>query len=254
MSDIIQSVGEYDQTCDEQRRMKARVVHIENGRAFGFDCDGDPDHWDAATGEADSSYDIKGPWIPDPPEPPAGFVVMPKEYVAKDGDKLTGSNWQCGWQKFPRCFDGMSAADIEATYPSSGTHWIASPIPKPFSISEHGPGVYARRDGVEANVDAWNEISKTWSGRVAGDLHGWFDDGKVNYTGEHPGDLVRYLRPLPKPTVEWTPTNELRLAETSLSDSLATWYGKGGASTWRRLEQKWTCGEKSEWRPVGVEP
>lgn len=260
MSDVIQRVGEYDQTCDEQRRMKARVEHIENGRAFWFDCDGDPDHWDAATGEADATYDIKGLWIPDPPAPPEGFAVMPRDYVAKAGDRVfagTTNRWVdvTGWA-------GCSVVQLEGELAARIPTYIASPIPKPFRISDKGCGVYARRDGVEKKVVS--TARREWRGEfyVWADDVGWTyrDDGVVcHQTTPSPLDLVRYISPLPEPEPQeqWVPTCELRWKQCKSGDGGGVWIWEHDKVCPRQIlarqEQRWTCGEKSEWRPVGVE-
>lgn len=260
MSDVITGPGAYGNP--RNRRMDVKFVDGEC--AYGRDQDGDWCVWSTIDGgnllSNGTSYDITGPWIPDPPEPPAGFVVQDRETYrgVKGVDKVL----ICGeWQTVDG-FEDMTAVEVDAEYPAK-PHWFASPIPKPFSISEHGPGVYETRDGREEPVTWRSPGGGVW-GRE-GQHPDWHDDGRMTALRELPGDLVRYLRPLPKqeqPQEEWTPTNELRnrsielvglVAKDKRENGMYSVYANGN---WFSvvLEQKWTCGEKSEWRPVGVEP
>jgi hypothetical protein len=139
--------------------------------------------------------------------------------------------------------------------------WIE---PKPFSISEHGPGVYETREGKETTVIGPSSCSSAWhrwQGRYTyGDTGGLFSSGQPSCF-----DLVRYLRPLPKPEPqeyvsksgpailppqpEWTPTNHYQ--QTTIVDGCewtSRWYGKPPSAA--RIEQRWTNGTEEEWRPV----
>jgi hypothetical protein len=118
-------------------------------------------------------------------------------------------------------------------------------VPKPFSISDHGPGVYLTRDGREVPIQ--EPYQDRWLGFVH-DVHPtWGDDGTFISTREHGLDLVRYLRPLPQP--EWTPTDHYQ--QTTIVDGCewtSRWYGKPPSAA--RIEQRWTNGTEEEWRPV----
>lgn len=194
-----------------------------------------------------------------PPEPPAGCVVMPREYVAKAGD------WTClrgsGWDDWDR--SGKSAAQLDEQFPHNIPHYIAAPIPKPFSISEHGPGVYQTRDGREATITHKDGGEWPWHGCTTGisaDIDmSWRDDGMFCFGPDKPGDLIRYLRPLPETTETWVPTVELRWSDfVGLPQPGSAWvscHDKNGTYSCNRvLEQKWTRGSESEWRPVEVQP
>ena len=66
---------------------------------------------------------------------------------------------------------------------------------KPFSISEHGYGVYLRRDGEEVLVGCHDTSANTLRWYVP--TGSWYDNGRAFANEESPMDLVCYLRPLP---------------------------------------------------------
>jgi hypothetical protein len=195
MNDVITKVGKVAQ----KNGRAARVVHIEEGIAFGFDSADAPCGWDVKTGvesteaEPAEGYNIVGPWIE----------------------------------------------------------------PKPFRISDHGPGVYLTRDGREAEVTCKScdrEDNWPWNGHIIdGSMPSktWKDNGHWLAPGESGEDLVRYLRPLPQP--EWTPTDHYQ--QTTIVDGCewtSRWYGKPPSAA--RIEQRWTRGTEEEWRPVTIKP
>jgi hypothetical protein len=148
---------------------------------------------------------ITGPWH-EPPTPPDGFQLMPADYVSKAGDiARTGhcSDWFPLTAWLGRYSDQLSA------HVGSGIY-IASPIPKPFRISDHGCGVYERRDGQEATVrrQCCGGLEKSdlrWSSRTGAGFE-WYDTGHVLECGiERDNDLVRYIGPLPEPQPERPP-------------------------------------------------
>lgn len=332
MSDVIPKPGLYRQ----QNGRPADVKWVGDGKALGFDSNGEETAWWTATGKwtveapDDFGFHITGPWIPDPPEPPPGFAVMPKDYVAKVGDWAANNGHQ---KKFavidPRngLWIGWSAERLDYDRPHNAPHYIAAPMPKPFSISEHGPGVYETRDGEEATVkrQCSVEVTYIWKGCTQSlSYASWADGGQFEVSRTLPHDLVRYLRPLPQPAVdpvwrelgpdepivdsdqfafrdhtsnvhddsyfvdsfdsmvgqtvrqlnqqypgfggrivrrrvappaqsEWVPTNELRLAKCAGSAEGAHISRLTGEMQWSRIEQKWTNGTDSEWRPIPVE-
>jgi hypothetical protein len=143
--------------------------------------------------------------IPDPPEPPAGFVVQDREaYRYTLGDRHVRLGFSRSWARFEgSCHMGLSAIELDAKYPQEAPFYIASPIPKPFSISEHGPGVYETRGGRTAEVTALgNPADKKWQAAWPDASCWWPDNGRCFCDTEVAYDLVRYLRPLPKPAVD----------------------------------------------------
>lgn len=267
MSDVITKPGLYRQ----QNGKQADVKWVGDGKALGFDHNGEETCWNAASGKWNGNapvnfqFHITGQWIPDPPEPPDGFQVMPKEYVAKEGDQV----WSTSHGFWTKCFHaiGMTAGQYDQWNDqcrSEAPHFFASPIRKPFSISEHGPGVYETRDGREAVVIGRGcGISFPWTGYIdEGERFNksWKDCGTWQQ-GEQPQDLVRYLRPLPKTAVdsppaqsEWVPTNELRLWKCGYRDIGRFFTAiSENESGYAHFVRKWTNGTDSEWRPVKVD-
>jgi len=246
MSNIIPSLGEYVDT----NGLPCRVVHIEGGWAFGFYSDGAGGVWECEDGYSPYYADIKGPKPPDPPTPPEGFQLADREtHKYRREDKIIGNRG--GWL----CFDapehvGLTAVEFDAKYPREEPFYIASPIPKPFSISEHGPGVYETRDGRRATVNSRLAGTRDWwNGTVHGSGRTWKEDGWYPTSGPCTEDLVRYIGPLEEP---WVATDMHR--ETIVASDGTTW-----TKTWcgfvdlpkpRRIEQKFTRGTEEQWREV----
>lgn len=143
----------------------------------------------------------------DPPAPPTGYEIRDRNYVPQRGDLL----WECGtWYAV---FDHqLSIEDRDLQMPDLAPMFIASPIPKPFRISEHGPGLYETRDGREATVERKDGPGlHPWSGTLNCGSEGvcrltWKDCGMWRASDECASthDLVRYLGPLEpqKPSVD----------------------------------------------------
>lgn len=138
--------------------------------------------------------------------------------------------------------------------------------PKPFRISDHGLGVYETRDGREASIVGIRDglTAYPWNGRVGSDWTSWTNEGKYACTiSRHSADLVRYIGPLPKSVEpeQWVPTCEDRYVYMGLytftpiseeyKQSIPMWFD--GRWHFVRHERKFTCGDKSEWRPIPVE-
>jgi hypothetical protein len=240
MTDVIQAVGPHKDKNGE----RCEVKHIDQGIAFGFDSDGDPSWWKCDTGNWQGAGDayrlhIVGPWI----EPPTvdvgeGWRLLEDGEVIEDGDEyLSVSTWR---RREEHVGDKQRALMLPTR----------RRVPQPFRISDHGPGVYLTRDGREAHISDRRDKSgcEEWWG-WAGEKHNtttWADSGLWAAT-ESVSDLVRYLRPLPKP--EWTPTDNYQ--QTTIVDGCewtTQWQGRPPMT--RRIEQKWTNGTESEWRPV----
>jgi hypothetical protein len=243
MNDVIQAVGPHKDKHGE----RCEVKHIDQGIAFGFDSDGDPAWWKCDTGNWQGAGDnyslhITGPWI----EPPTvdvgeGWRLLEEGEMPQEGD-------ECRWRENTND-PWQSALNWKRGNPQSAHCIYRRRVPKPFRISEHGPGVYLCRDGREYEVIPLPHGTEfTWWTRKHAES--WRDDGTWSLAhGEKcpDKDLVRYLRPLPQP--EWTPTDQYQ--QTTIVDGCewtSRWYGKPPSAA--RIEQRWTRGTESEWRPV----
>lgn len=217
---------------------KAEVFAEREGWWYGMDYSGDAQCWRVngswrIGGEEHHSFDIVDVWHDPPPTPPDGFQLMPRNYVAREGDSL----WNAlppAWQEVGGCA-GQSAEEMEVELPGWAPVYIASPIPKP----DPGEGWRILRDyEIIEKGDEWccPEMSQEWSAcgtlAVGSTPLEWFIHRTV---------FVR--RRVPK----WVATNELRWRQPPGSSS------HGDGYVLRVLEQKWTFGNKHEWRPIPVE-
>lgn len=126
-----------------------------------------------------------------------------------------------------------------------------------FSISDHGRGVYETLTGKEAKVlEVCVNVKRQWVGEVGMWKNvRWNDDGIEDAVG-HSLNLVRYIGPLPKSEEpeQWVPTWELEWHKCPHNVRGATIVSTEDHALNEvcRLERKWTCGDKSEWRPIPV--
>ncbi len=202
---------------------------------------------------------ITGPWH-DPPTPPDGFQLMPRKYLPTGGDMFCDA----GGPLWKPIYSGgtwvnrASAEWLDENRTPYAPHYIASPIPKPFRISEHGVGVYETRDGRELKVvSRCGPQSYPWCGEQAIYRRQWSDSGKRFHNRDVEDDLVRYIGPLPaeKPQEPWTCTGELRwnnADEACQARDAELDYARKAIKTVMVLEQRWTRGTEEEWRPVPV--
>lgn len=201
MSDIITGPGFYKQ----QNGGKAEVCGQSklDGRWYGRPaCTATGHSWNHDGTSTAPSFNIVSAWIPEPPAPPPGFVVMPRNVKPYMGCQRWSRS--LGWSPLMDDSYLEGSAEYWDSRSAAAPIYFASPIPKPFRISEHGVGVYETRDGREATV--FRRFGDGWAGPDLPSGFEWYDDGRRDSFGERPNDLVRYLRPLPQP--EWTPTNE----------------------------------------------
>lgn len=242
MSDVITKCGDYMHRHSTDR-LKARVVHIEDGYAFGFDSDGDPDSWRCSDGRSSCTRDITGPWIPEPPTPPEGFELKPKDYVAKEGDRCVwgrATSWHdvSGWK-------GFCAQELEDEFSARIPVYIASPIPKPAK-PDPGEGWRLLEEGETVECDDENrdvKFKEEWS----------LDRGA--FAGKNVGQKMRqyernglhFRRRLPDTKPEWTCVGDLRWRRPATGWASMT---PDVAQILNTLEQRWTNGTDSEWRPV----
>lgn len=234
---------------------KARVEFLGSmpGVAFGYDSQGRPTAWECETGATCYGKHIAAERV-DPPAPPPVDVGEGWRRLAK-GDLIEiGDEWlddvRGEWMPCDYRIGTPFGANV-----GSG-EWLPHRrrIPQPFRISTHGCGVYETRDGREANVTlikSGGAFSYPASGTVAGCAgeYTWTDEGQESAVFKARRDLVRYLRPLPSPEPQWTPTCELRWKQP-----LRGWAGvtPAGAQMLNTLEQRWTCGDREEWRAVEI--
>jgi hypothetical protein len=258
MSDVIQKVGDY-----KQRNGGKAEVRFLDGVAYGRDDLGSVTVWATTTGSVlldtgrtTGVADIVGEWQdpPAPPEPGEGWRLLEEGELPQEGDECRSrTNTKDEWTP---CLNWSRNA------PQSSVCIYRRRIPKPFRISDHGPGVYETRDGREAKVDDRNNLAvHVWGGLLVCPPEGalrctWTDAGRwsADITQTHRNDLVRYIGPLP---VEepWVPTCELRWDKCSHTMSGATIVSTGNYALNEvcRLEQRWTRGTEEEWRPVKVD-
>ena len=278
MSDVIPKPGKYQQFSGRP----AEVKWVGDGKALGFDFGGEPTMWDAATGrwalamnEPEFCCHIVSPWPPDPPpkpvDPGEGWRLLGDDEVIADGDEYLCEGGRRQW------FPVACAPPQGMTVAASHGWWIRDyvpvhyrrRIPKTFRISDQGCGVYETRDGREAVVTGHNPGFKTtcrnrceWVGATteAGRAFStsWTDSGNWAIQ-DQAVDLVRYLRPLPEPE-GFLPTNELRTRTLGLAGTVPDnkrpngTYSAFANGSWFSvvLEQKWTNGTVTEWRPIPV--
>lgn len=237
MSFKIEKPGEFKQRDGRTSELLAQ----RGGYWFGINPSGFPCRWHIdGTHEEHTLSDIVGPI---PPKPPPGFQT----YLS---DKV--SQWDMIFSQWDMIYRGRSAAQLDVQFPNNAPHYIASPIPKTFRISDHGPGVYECRDGRQATVTG--KIANPacggkypWEG-IGRDGECFFtDEGKFwAHEEESEADLVRYIGP---PTEQpWTNTKTPRYRMVG-----SILIGPINTAIWIE-ERKWTRGTESEWRPVEVQP
>jgi hypothetical protein len=177
------------------------------GRWYGLTGTGFMEWWDRTGIQRGSAGDFAGDIVSEwhePPTPPDGFQLMPADYV---GEKGLDQIWLTGNDSYWSTIEGdVSAERMDYLWPSHAPHYIASPIPKPFRISDHGCGVYECRDGSRAKVTQIDKSSYPWRGstdRVS--TASWTDCGAFTIGVPQHFDLVRYIGPLPSPQPERPP-------------------------------------------------
>lgn len=252
---VITNPGSHRERCNG----KAQVNYVESssGWAFGYDSMGRATAWHCETGRANFGYSIIAEWH-DPPSPPDGYVVMPREYGIRPGDMFSdnvtrrqGSPWRVVTSLVGKCQASLEQhnADLAPIYIASRV----PPSPPEFRISDKGCGVYETRDGRQATVDS--QYESTWGGVCEDERREWNNDGSQIPDHILRGDLVRYISPLPTEQ-PWTPTCELRLARPQNrhigKPKLLGKCHNGHVGFDVIPEQKWTRGVESEWRPIEV--
>lgn len=304
MSDIITKIGEYQQHSERPER-KARVVHIENGKAFGFDCDGEPDVWDCDTGVCLESYNITGPWQ-DPPAFSVGDTVLvncPSSNLHQHYGTLERLSTINQWLvRFPESVVWFTASQLTRVT-------LHAPLPDGFRLKPRNVKADVGDTGIHSKTKEWQLLQPYggWNGRTAETQDAMWPDYAPYFFAEpirapaptrpEPGDGWRLLaadeltangdermdgcdcpprwmavnffgmrvadyiemypvlkilgvrrRIVPEPE-KWTPTCELEWRLCAVEDPLAVLQWDGD---WRRLEQRFTCGDREQWRAIGV--
>jgi hypothetical protein len=211
--------------------------------------------------DVESHLDIVSPLVPGPPTPPVdpgeGWrLVDPDSEPLEAGDEHYSLT---AWRPWFPAYAGRTQGEIAKEAPFGlGIVPTRRRVPPPFSISTHGPGVYERRDGERVPIHdrdgsemfPWRSVSPIGWGE-------WSDNGIYRfYRHATSYDLVRYLGPLPVPEPEqpWVATCELRWRKCTRHDKGSVAVGIGEGCLLFRLEQRWTCGDREEWRAVEVTP
>lgn len=155
----------------------------------------------------------------------------------------TGGAWECenGYSPFATDIKGPKPAEPELPDPGEGWRLLED-----HEVLQEGD---ERQDGCDSPPRRW-----------LGPLRDTTLIGKTVSAANMSVFSLRILgwrRRIPKPE-PWVATNELRYREVpfgtlgavilSVSDDSKQW-------SWKRCahEQKWTCGDKYEWRPIPVE-
>lgn len=131
-----------------------------------------------------------------------------------------------------------------------------------FRVSDHGCGIYETREGKQVSlVDKSGSETFPWRAKFGAiGYAAWGDDGRFYSDGKaRPQDLVRYVGPLPQPAEQWTKTCDLRLRRVSDKPELPAvcvmWFDMKTNEWARRYyvqEQRYTCGDREEWRAIGT--
>lgn len=229
---------------------QCQIIAVDSyGSAVGFSSENELNVYGCDDGglgcdpHSNFPYDIDGPWVAEL-DPGDGWRTLNDSDVVEATDERYFSNL---------IWETVDKGTVGKSY-DSNRHWpMRRRIePAPFRISDHGCGVYLTRDGQEEDVRVDRPGTYyRWSSGISPGSLSWKDDGRF-YRDDLVSqlDLVRYLRPLdPPPSVEWKPTGELRWRKPE-----AGWYGMTPhlALLGNILEQEWSDGTNTEWRPVTI--
>lgn len=213
MSDVITKPGLYRQ----QNGRPADVKWVGDGKALGFDSNGEETAWWTATGKwtveapDDFGFHITGPWIPDPPEP-----VEPHAQI-------------CELKPIPK--------------PAVDPVWRELGPDEPIVASDQ----FAFRDNT-SNVHEDSYFVDSFDSMVGQTVR------QLNQ--QYPGFAGRIVRRRVAPVAqsEWVPTNELRLWKCGYRDIGRFFTAiSENESGYAHFVRKWTNGTDSEWRPVKVD-